>query len=130
LETWLLDKGSMNRSQEEIQQEIHQIAAIITSTLPRFFRCRYCIDYACYAVHLIIERFNGVYWNTIKTLATGRGPNTETADKDLLKNYSQRSSWTESILVRNENITVKCPPAESVEELCVKLEILEMTNVA
>ena len=120
----------MNNSQKEIQQEIHQIAAIITSTLPRFFRCRYCIAYACYAVHFIIERFDGVYWNTIKTLATGKGPDIETADRDLLKNYSQRSSWTESISIRNESITVKCPPAESVEELGMKLEILEMTNVA
>jgi hypothetical protein len=126
LEAWLLDEGSMN----SFQKEIKQIAAIITSTLPKFFRCRYCIAYAHYTVHFIIERFDGVYWNTIKILATGRGSNTEAADKDLLKKYSQRSSWTKSISLRNESITVKCPPAESVEELCMKLEILEMTSAA
>jgi hypothetical protein len=87
------------------------------------------MTYYSYGVQLLIEQFNGVYWNTIKILATGRGPDIETADKDLLKNYSQRNSWMESISIRNESITVKCPPAESVEEFCMKLEILEMTAV-
>ena len=78
-----------------------------------------------YNTHLLIERFDGAYWNLAKILATGRRPNTEAADEDLLKNYSQRSSWTEDISIRNENITVKCPPAESVEEFCMKLELLK-----
>jgi hypothetical protein len=110
------------------RKELKQIAKIIASTLPKFFRCRYSMGYC--NVHLLIERFDGAYWNLAKILATGRGSNTEAADKDLLKKYSQRSSWTESISLRNESITVKCPPAESVEEFCMKLEILEMTSAA
>lgn len=111
------------------RKELKQIAAIIASTLPKFLRCRYSMGYC--NVHLLIERFDGAYWNLAKILATGQGPNTEAADENLLKNYSQRSSWTESISIRRkESITVKCPPAESVEEFCMKLELLEMTNAA
>lgn len=74
-----------------------------------------------------IERFDGVTWRTHSMIAdSGWSESKEAAFSDLLLNWASRTSWTEDVKYWGGRIVrLPCPPAGSLEELCMKLTLME-----
>lgn len=74
-----------------------------------------------------IERFDGVTWREHARIAdSGLVLTREKAFVDLLSNWASRGSWTEDVKYWGGRIVrLPCPPAGSLEELCMKLTLME-----
>lgn len=76
---------------------------------------------------VVIERFDGVIWHEYARIAdSGWVLTREKAFVDLLSNWASRESWTEDVKYWGGRIVrLPCPPAGSLEELCMKLTLME-----
>lgn len=115
------------------ETEARRIAAVLSSAMPKGFRCRFVRETFSPAAGaprrirsgLHVERFDGAFWNWVVTLAAGDAPDLEDSAGKALKAYSEKEGWTRTVRRWNEDVVLKCPPAGSAEELVLKLDLME-----
>ena len=115
----------MNDSPEN---EVKRMTAVVGAQLPDGWRLR-CVAASfgtCWSAAVLLEEFDGSNWWTASTpVFSGVAPSREVAWAKLLSAWSARDCSTVEIACRKKQVlTLKLPAASSVEELCLKLDLM------
>ena len=106
------------------EAESARMAAVLNASYPKGWRFRTSYLKSSdgrYLVWAHIERFNGVYWRSARSISGDWAPAKDAAFGSMLASWAGKGSWTETV----RSTTLPWPQAASTEELCLKLSLLE-----
>lgn len=110
------------------ENEVKRMTAVAGAQLPDGWRLR-CVAasfFSTWSAAVLLEEFDGSNWWTVSTAVfSGTALSREDAWAKLLSAWSARTCSTVEVLRRKKKIlSMKLPAASSVEELCLKLDLM------
>ena len=110
------------------ENEVKRMTAVAGAQLPDGWRLR-CVTVnflSSWSAAVLLEEFDGAnWWAVSRPVASGPVSSREDAWAKLLSAWSARDCPTVEVSNRKKTIlTLKLPAASSVEELCLKLDLM------